>query len=93
MTNTTNGVALPNPYYVSPVSSNRVNGRITLGDIKFGGGVKGEIAFWGKNIFNHVDGSHAFGSGNALTPNMPQPMSSIYLQSPRTFGGDLRLTF
>ena len=93
VTNTTNGVALPNPYYVSPVSSNRVNGRITLGDIKFGGGVKGEIAFWGKNIFNHVDGSHAFGSGNALTPNMPQPMSSIYLQSPRTFGGDLRLTF
>jgi len=94
-TSTTGGVTTvrPNPYYVAPVSSNRVNGRITLGDIALGGGVKGEIAFWGKNIFNHVDGSHAFGSGNAITANMPQPMSSIYLQPPRTFGGDLRVTF
>lgn len=83
----------PNPYYVAPVSTNRVNGRLTLGDIALGGSVKAEFSMWGKNIFNHVDGSHAFGSGNALTPNMPQPMSSIYLQPPRTFGGDLRIAF
>ena len=93
ITNTRNGVAIPNPYYVAPVSSNRVNGRITLSDILLPNGIKGEISFWGKNIFNHVDGSHAFGSGNALTPNMPQPMSSVYLQPPRTFGGDLRIQF
>ena len=83
----------PNPYYVAPVSTNRVNGRLTLGDIALGGSMNAEFSVWGKNIFNHVDGSHAFGSGNALTPNMPQPMSSVYLQPPRTFGGDLRITF
>jgi len=82
-------IVTPRPYYVAPSSSNRVNGRVSLGDIALASGAKAEISIWAKNLFNHVDISHAFAAGNADLPTR----SAVYLQPPRTYGADLRITF
>ena len=88
-----NGVATPKPYYVGSSSSNRVNGRVSLMDLSLSGGVKGELTFWVKNLLNHVDAAHIFGAGNALNATTPRPQTAIYLQPPRTLGGEFRIHF
>jgi len=87
------GVATPKPVYLQPTSTNRVNARLALRDIPLAGGTKAEIALWGKNLFNHVDASHAFSAGNTLTGAQPAPQSAVYLQPPRTYGVELRVQF
>ena len=89
----TNGVATPKPYYVAPITSNRVNARISLADIQLSDRVRGELSFYAKNLLNHVDPLATFGAGNALNPTTPRPQSAVYIGAPRTFGAELRATF
>jgi len=87
------GVATPRPTYVSPTRTNRFNARIALKDIPLSNGLTGELSFWGKNIFNHIDIAHAFAAGNRLTVVQTAPQSALYLQPPRTYGVEFRVKF
>jgi len=77
-----NGAAVPRPNYNSGGSTNRVNGRITLGDIGLANVAKGALSFWVINLFNHVDRGFGFAAGNALNATTPPPQSPILLQPP-----------
>ena len=85
------GVVSPRNAYNAGVSSNRVNFRTTLADIPLGN-VRGEVALWGKNVFNHVDAAYSFSSGNKATATQPT-RSTVYLQPPATYGVDFRIKF
>jgi iron complex outermembrane recepter protein len=86
------GVVSPRPTYNPGVSTNRVNAQIGITDIPLGG-TTADIVFWGKNIFDHVDGGYAFGSGNGLSAAQNIAQTTVFLQPPRTYGVDFRIKF
>jgi hypothetical protein len=82
----------PRPTYNPGVSTNRVNAQIGITDIWLGG-TMADIVFWGKNMFNHVDGGYAFGAGNGLNAAQNIGQTTVFLQPPRTYGVDFRIKF
>ena len=85
--------ASPSPRYNPGVFTNRINMRTGISEIPLGNGVKGELAFWVKNLLNHVDLGQLFPAGNALSAAQPYPQAATYLQPPRTMGGEFRVQF
>jgi hypothetical protein len=77
---------------ITRVSTNRVNAQIGITDIPLGG-TTADIVLWGKNMFNHVDGGYAFGSGNGLSAAQNIAQTMVFLQPPRTYGLDFRIKF
>lgn len=91
--NSTGTAASPAPRYNPGVFTNRINMRAGISEIPLANGVKGELAFWVKNLLNHVDLAQLFPAGNALNASQPYPQAATYLQPPRTMGGEFRVQF
>ena len=87
-----NGVVNRQARYNSGITTSRFNASVALREIKLGSS-SADLRLWVKNIFNHADGAFAFPAGNALSATAPRPNSIIYLQPPRTFGGELTFRF